>query len=94
MSEQPHQITNRAAVEACTEQLRRDQPLDAHDEALARLAVTLAEYLDDGAGMATAAVSKELRATLAALTAKEVDDSDDEIFGADLPAPVRDTPQP
>jgi hypothetical protein len=33
--------------------------------ALAQTAIALARFLDGGAGMATAAVSKELRATLA-----------------------------
>jgi hypothetical protein len=37
------------------------------DVALANLAVTLARSLDDGAGMATAAVARELRATLTEL---------------------------
>lgn len=58
--------SNHAAVESLLVSLRQEKALDTHDEALGRLALTLADALDDGAGMATAAVSKELRATLAA----------------------------
>jgi hypothetical protein len=87
--------SNHAAVESLLVSLRQEKALDTHDEALGRLALTLADALDAGAGMATAAVSKELRATLAALTRKEVDpDADDPIFGTDLPTQVRDTPKP
>jgi hypothetical protein len=89
--------SNVQAVTALLESLRSEVALDTHDEALGRLALTLAQTLDDGVGMATAAVSKELRATLAALTEHHMkeDDNDDEeqIFGADLPATVRDTPK-
>lgn len=82
--------TNRGAVTDVLASLRREGAVSTVDEALGRLALTLAQALDDGAGMATAAVSKELRATLAALTRKEVDpNADDPIFGADLPAEVR-----
>jgi hypothetical protein len=54
---------------------------DAHEvsiahRALVATALTLARKLDDGAGMATAAVAKELRATLDAIL-KEADDDDD-----------------
>lgn len=45
--------------------------------ALAQLAKTLAGQLDDGVGMATAAVSKELRATLAELEGEDAGDDDD-----------------
>lgn len=83
---------NRDAVAAVLAALRDDVTLEPHDEALGRLALTLAETLDDGAGMATAAVSKELRSTLAALTAKAPKgDTDDDIFGNDVPATIRDT---
>jgi hypothetical protein len=44
--------------------------------ALVATALTLARKLDDGAGMATAAVAKELRATLDAIL-KEASDDDD-----------------
>ena len=58
-------------------------------EALAELAYTLARALDEGAGMATAAVSRELRAALADLTSMAVSDDDD--LDAQLSTPVRDT---
>ena len=46
-------------------------------EALAQMAYHLARKLDTDAGLATAAVARELRATLAALTPeKETDDGD------------------
>lgn len=71
-------------------QTRRDVEalVTAHPmgEALAALAFSLARSLDNGAGMATAAVSRELRATLIELAKHErgsVDDSDD---GPDLSA--------
>lgn len=83
--------TNVKAVRAVLTSLRREGGVDTVDEALGQLALTLAKALDEGAGMATAAVSKELRATLAALTAKEVVSDDEVVFGADLPAAVRDT---
>lgn len=44
--------------------------------ALVATALTLARKLDDGAGMATAAVAKELRATLDAIL-KEAEQDDD-----------------
>jgi hypothetical protein len=88
-------MSNESAVTALLASLRQEGALDTHDEALGRVALTLAKTLDDGAGMATAAVSKELRATLAALTAREeVPDGDDPIFGSDLPTAVRHAPEP
>jgi hypothetical protein len=54
----PIASTNESAVQALLD------GLDA-DPALARLAITLAKSLDEGVGMATAAVARELRATLA-----------------------------
>jgi hypothetical protein len=67
-------LTVLAAVDA---DLARLTPrLDKPDAALMALARTLAQTLDDGAGMATAAVSKELRATLAALTPEDGKDDD------------------
>lgn len=44
--------------------------------ALVATALTLARKLDDGAGMATAAVAKELRATLDAILREASDDDD------------------
>lgn len=63
--------------------------------ALVATALTLARKLDDGAGMATAAVAKELRATLDAIL-KEADDDDDGldsfVNGLGLPAPLGNSP--
>ena len=50
--------TNQEAVAAFLATVRAD-------DALGRLAMTLAKTLDEGVGMATAAVARELRATLA-----------------------------
>lgn len=59
-------------------------------EALAQMAYHLARKLDTDAGLATAAVARELRATLAALTpVKETDDGDDlDALIATLSSPV------
>lgn len=46
------------------------------DDARGRLAITLAKALDNDAGMATAAVSRELRATLAELEGRDGRESD------------------
>jgi hypothetical protein len=59
-------------------------------ESLAEMAFCLARTLDEGAGMATAAVNKELRATLEDMRRLGVADDDD--FEAELSAPVRDAP--
>ena len=61
-------------------------------EALAELAFTLARVLDDGAGMATAAVSRELRAALNDLAGSVMPDDDD--LDALLSTPVRDAEEP
>jgi hypothetical protein len=65
--------------------------------ALAELAYTLARALDEGAGagMSTAAVAKELRATLEVL-ARSGDDGDSEVAQliAELSAPVGDRKGP
>lgn len=61
-------------------------------EALAEVAFTLARTLDDGAGLATAAVSRELRATLVELAKMGVDGDDDldqQLSTPDLPPTVR-----
>jgi hypothetical protein len=47
------------------------------DDARGRLAITLAKALDNDAGMATAAVSRELRATLAELEGRDGRESDE-----------------
>lgn len=72
---------NTAAVAATLAQLPTDDP---RWSALSALALTLAAQLDAGAGMATAAVSKELRATLDALTPEDVPDDAFARFAADL----------
>ena len=63
--------------------------------ALVATAYTLARKLDDGAGMATAAVAKELRATLDAIL-KEAESEDDGldsfVNGLGLPSPVGNSP--
>ena len=87
--------TNRVAVVALLDSLRTNTVTSTYDEALGALALTLAQSLDDGAGMATAAVSRELRATLAALTAQTVKEDDhDDLFGNDVPATIHNTPTP
>lgn len=57
-------------------------------EALAEMAFTLARTLDQGAGLAVAAVNRELRANLVELARLGVDSDDD--FADDLSTPVRD----
>src|SRR4051812_9308096 len=63
--------------------------------ALVATAITLARKLDEGAGMATAAVAKELRATLDAILrgADEEDDGlDNFVNGLGLPSPMGNSP--
>lgn len=57
-------------------------------EALAEMAFTLARTLDDGAGLAVAAVNRELRANLVELARLGVDGDDD--LDDELSTPVRD----
>lgn len=61
-------------------------------EALAEMSYALARALDDGAGMAAAAINRELRANLTELADMAVGDDDD--FDAELSAPVRDPEEP
>ena len=62
---------------------------------LAAAALILARTLDDGAGLATAAVARELRATLLALAGTGGGDDDGtQALLAELSAPVLDGPQP
>lgn len=66
-------------------------------EALAEIAFTLARTLDEGAGLATAAVSRELRATLVEMAKLGVGDDDDldaQLSTPDLPSSVRDPEDP
>ena len=60
---------------------------------LAETALTLARFLDDGAGLATAAVARELRATLTELVkGRERDDGpdpfDEEVASLSRPVPA------
>lgn len=57
-------------------------------EALAEMAFTLARTLDEGAGLAVAAVNRELRANLVELARLGVDGDDD--LDDQLSTPVRD----
>lgn len=71
------------AVEAATRRAVAGLPgLDGHQLALAESAYALARQLDDGAGMAAAAVGRELRATLKDIwDGVDDDDDDDEDLG-------------
>ena len=60
-------------------------------EALAEMSYNLARTLDAGAGLAVAAVNRELRANLVELARLGVGDDDD--LDAALSTPVRDTPE-
>jgi hypothetical protein len=61
-------------------------------EALAAMSLNLAQALDAGAGLATAAVNRELRANLLELSRLAVDDNDD--LDDELSTPVRDPEDP
>ena len=61
-------------------------------EALSEMSYSLARVLDEGAGMATAAINRELRANLDALAGMVVDDDDG--LDALLSTPVRDEEGP
>jgi hypothetical protein len=61
-------------------------------EALAEMSFALARTLDAGAGLAVAAVNRELRANLVELSRLAVDDADE--LADELSAPVRDGAQP
>jgi hypothetical protein len=62
--------------------------------ALAATAMHLARHLDHGAGLATAATARELRATIAALTAGGGEDDGTQELLERLSAPVLHGPQP
>lgn len=73
--------------------------LTAHPmgESLAEMSYNLARTLDDGAGLAVAAVNRELRANLVELARLGVDgddELDDELSRPSLPAEVRDGEDP
>lgn len=94
-SRKPATASNVKAVAAFVDSLRREQSIDTHGEALAALALTLAAKLDAGEPvMMTASWARELRQTLAALTVKVGDDSDDDDWASSLPAPVWDQKEP
>jgi hypothetical protein len=80
---------NRHAVELFLKSRRREADWSSGLEALACLALTLADTLDAGAGMAVAAVSRELRATLDALTPRGESDAFSRI-AAELSASMGD----
>lgn len=93
--EQLPRDTSPTCVVAAVRRVTDDAPVvaAAHD-ALVAIALTLAWKLDDGAGMATAAVASELRATLDQII-PEVE-ADDELDGflAGLRTPVGDQQKP
>ena len=75
--------------------LRNAERLNPAHDGLAESAFTLARSLDDGAGLAVAAVARELRATLTALTSagSGSDGGDDfDALIARLSTPVVDAP--
>lgn len=80
---------NEKAVRSTLRQLE----VGVNDDALGRLAITLAKALDADAGMATAAISRELRATLSELEGRYGGTDDDDLgrLLAELSAPVVDT---
>jgi hypothetical protein len=66
-------------------------------EALSEMSYNLARVLDDGAGLAVAAVNRELRANLAELGRLADDGNDDladELSDPELPSQVRDPEEP
>ena len=85
----------RGRVELAVARTLRDaEKLHAAHDGLAASALVLAKALDDDAGLATAAVARELRATLTALTEAGSGDDGAEVAGllAALSAPVGDIP--
>lgn len=71
--------------------LRGAEKMSPAFDSLAQLAFTLAQQLDDGAGMATAAISKELRATLNQLVGGSDDvDAELKLFVAHVSAEMGD----
>lgn len=80
---------NEKAVRVTLRQLE----ISVASDARGRLAVTLAKALDGDAGMATAAISRELRATLSELEGRNSGDIDSDLgrFLAGLSSPVGDS---
>ena len=84
------------AVAALVAELVESGELGPHGAVLAVSVAELARTLDNGAGLATAGVHKELRATLAELSPRGGDD-DDDLFSRlerELSSPLGDDPQP
>ena len=83
-------------VRADLEALITEHPMG---ESLAEMSFNLARTLDDGAGLAVAAVNRELRANLVELAGMGVnadDDLDEQLstpVNPDVSAPVRDEPE-
>lgn len=75
------------AVRATLRQLE----VSATTDARAQLAISLAKKLDEDAGMATAAIARELRATLADLEGRTDGSSDFDTLIAQLSAPMVDS---
>ena len=65
---------------------------DKHKLALAEMCYRMARKLDRDAGMATAAIAKELRETLAIISGDKKDDGDEfwKHFESGLPSTLRD----
>ena len=68
-------------------------PVTPGHHALVAIAINLARKLDEGAGMATAGVAAELRATIADVLRETDDDEDERRFLASLSSPVGERPQ-
>ena len=91
--------TNVGAFDALVESMSRGSVVDTQFLALAQLGRTLAALLDaalvdDEARKGVSALAKEFRAVIDALVAGSSRDDDDDAFGSDLPAAVRDRPKP
>ena len=84
-------MTDGPVEEATYRELER---LDETSSALGQIALTLARSLDEGAGMAAAAISKELRATLKELTPRDGGDPFAEFMASLSASPVRDAAAP
>jgi hypothetical protein len=93
----PRRATDRRVRPGVVERKVREDVaalMSAHPmgESLAEMAFALARVLDDGAGLATAAVNRELRANLTELSSLAADDDDD--LADELSAAVRHPEEP
>lgn len=81
----------RQAVDQHIQALRQEQQLDTQGEALAQVAIKLADLLDAGEPvLMTGTWARELRSTLVALAPKGgAGDGDDDSWLADLSATLR-----